>query len=330
MYNNVSFYIHILRSSTSQAEKAKKQEVSVTMKSSFIYMYLFSWIAFLANKLPFTSKLTSMLKLYYGRTSIWRMLVLARKAFIVFNAIIGVIAVLKLTGMSYGSFLSNFVMMGTTYVDLFQSFIRKLFNWIFDLFDYKVVPNVPNNNISWWPGSKAQTWYKSPMIKNDIMEIAKLKDMLPSPINSSITHIDLPWYKDWYNWVWYGSAIVGLVSIGVLAYIGYTNYYDRIADMFPFQRHAGNAIDPTGGTANNNIAGNAGGNPILPPVNPEAGDPLINLAAIGNSISNGFSSVRDATTRVLNPFNWFSSERTGEETRRLFMDLQNNFKYSRH
>jgi len=50
--------------------------------------------------------------------------------------------------------------MGHSYLEIFINFNKKLFNWLFDLFDYKVVPNLPNNssgsswNWKWWDQKK--------------------------------------------------------------------------------------------------------------------------------------------------------------------------------
>lgn len=34
--------------------------------------------------------------------------------------------------------------MGTEYAIIFKNFVSRLFQWLFNLFDHKIVPNVPN------------------------------------------------------------------------------------------------------------------------------------------------------------------------------------------
>lgn len=73
-----------------------------------------------------------------------------RKFLIVFNAGIGVYTVFSIAGVGSESILFNFVGMGYTYIDLLLNFTKRLFNWFFDLFDYKVIPKFPNNSGSAW------------------------------------------------------------------------------------------------------------------------------------------------------------------------------------
>jgi len=46
-------------------------------------------------------KFISILSIYYGRTTIWKILVLLKKLFILFNALIGVYLVFKTTGFTF-------------------------------------------------------------------------------------------------------------------------------------------------------------------------------------------------------------------------------------
>jgi hypothetical protein len=114
------------------------------MKSSFIFFWVLSWFIFLAKKLPILNKLAGLLTLYYGRTTMWKVLVKLRKVFVVFNALIGMYMVYKTTGFSYDNLLAGFSGLGHTYLEIFVNFNKKLFNWLLDLFDYKLIPNIPN------------------------------------------------------------------------------------------------------------------------------------------------------------------------------------------
>jgi len=39
-------------------------------------------------------------------------------------------------------------MMGHSYMEIFTNITKNLFNWIFNLFDQKIVPNIPGSNNS--------------------------------------------------------------------------------------------------------------------------------------------------------------------------------------
>ena len=127
------------------------------IRGSLLGMHPVALFLLLANKLPFINRITKRLQAYYGRTSIWRMLVIFRKIFIAMNAVIGVYTVFRLTGLSTDTILANFIGMGVSYIEILSNFTHKLFHWIFDFFDYKVVPNVPKDN-GWWGGPKSATW----------------------------------------------------------------------------------------------------------------------------------------------------------------------------
>lgn len=66
--------------------------------SSFAYLYFLSLFALLFKRLPLTSRITSILYKSYGKTSFWSLLVFSRKAFIVFNALLGMYAIVKASG----------------------------------------------------------------------------------------------------------------------------------------------------------------------------------------------------------------------------------------
>jgi hypothetical protein len=56
--------------------------------------------------------------------------------------------VFKTVGFSYDKVLAGFAGMGHTYLEIFMNFIKSLFNCFFELFDYKIVSNVPGNKPS--------------------------------------------------------------------------------------------------------------------------------------------------------------------------------------
>ena len=65
---------------------------------------------------------------------------LSRKAFITINAIIGVFFVFKILGLDVATILSNYTILGNTYLEILQRIIKNSFDWIFELLDMKIVP----------------------------------------------------------------------------------------------------------------------------------------------------------------------------------------------
>lgn len=181
-------------------------------KSSFVHLYLLSWILFIANKIPILSRITTLLKLYYGKTSIWRILVWSRKAFVVFNAFLGVISVYTMIG-SPESILASMGMIGTSYMELFGNSVRWIFDKFLGLFDTKIVPKAPTYPGGPWSGPG---WFTKPVTDNGIMDIgSKYKDFTQNSIFA--TKESVSWYRDW---TWSGFAYYGLALVGAVFVIG--------------------------------------------------------------------------------------------------------------
>jgi hypothetical protein len=53
--------------------------------------------------------------------------------------------VFKSVGFSMDNILAGFSGMGHQYLEIFTNFTKRLFNWFVELFDHKVVPNVPKD-----------------------------------------------------------------------------------------------------------------------------------------------------------------------------------------
>ena len=98
----------------------------------------------------------------YAKYTWLQLLLYLRKWFIIFNAIIGVVTVFKVTGYSSDNMIAGLYGLGEgTYIEIFTSFVKRAFNYLFELFDHKVVPNVPGDspsNNSWRWGPKQNTW----------------------------------------------------------------------------------------------------------------------------------------------------------------------------
>jgi len=78
------------------------------MRSTMLYLWLLSWVIFFIHKIPFIGRISTLLSLYYGRTTVWRILFKIRKAFVIFNALIGVYMVYKTTGFGLDNLLAGF------------------------------------------------------------------------------------------------------------------------------------------------------------------------------------------------------------------------------
>ena len=50
----------------------------------------------------------------------------------------------KAVGFSFDKILKGFMAMGHAYFEVLGNLTNKLFNWLLNLFDHKIVPNVPN------------------------------------------------------------------------------------------------------------------------------------------------------------------------------------------
>ena len=127
-----------------------------------------SWLATAVlsygSKIPFIKQIVAMLSMYYGRTTFWKVLIRVRKLFIIFNAIIGVFMVYKTVGFSYENVLAGFAGMGHSYLEIFSNFIKKLFNWFVELFDHKVIPNVPGD-VNSGNNTYKKIWSSGPLDK---------------------------------------------------------------------------------------------------------------------------------------------------------------------
>ena len=279
------------------ASDIKPNKNKLYQKSSMFDLWVFSWVIYLSTKLPFINKFIALLSLYYGRTTWWKILVYIRKLFIIFNALIGVYVVYKTTGFGFDTFYANLIAMGNSYIEIFFNFNKRLYNWIYDFFDTKIVPgnpptpkttggNMPTRdpiipkiitaNIE-EAGYKPFSWSK---IKEggETSGVFSLRDLYASkpsdkyfdnPINVNIN--PSAWYKDLSTWL----IIGGVVSLLGIGYLGYVYLFSSTA------------IDPT------SPAGT---------VTPTLNKPVPN--ATGFSITSSISAITN-NIKKLNPAYWF-------------------------
>ena len=99
-------------------EVPSKQLIS---KSTSIILFIITGLLSYAHKIPIISKVVKLASFWYGKTTWWKLLVLSRKIFIVANAIIGVITVLKVSGFSTDNLLAGIYCLDFTYMEMFTS-----------------------------------------------------------------------------------------------------------------------------------------------------------------------------------------------------------------
>lgn len=147
-------------------------------------------ITFILFKIPLVGKLIRKITTWYVKTKWWKLildiLVKLRKGFIIFNALIAIYALVDITGFSTDNIIGGFYGLGVKYIEMITSIFTRLFNWLVDLFDYKVIPNIPS------------------------------KEFVPSPeyYNYNYTFKELEPTTDWNTWFRYGCYAI--ISMGLL------------------------------------------------------------------------------------------------------------------
>ena len=279
------------------------------MKSSMFYLYLISSIIPFLSKIPYINKIIGLIAAYYGRTTIWKILVKVRKFFIVINSIIGVYIVFKTVGFSYDTFLANFVAIGNTYLEIISNLTSKLFNWFLELFDYKVVPtekptNKPVNSLIKF--NNPLDFYNPSNFNNPTNPSSKKWiDELYRPHNITIN--TNPWYKDLTTWLWIG----GIFGTASLLYLGIKFVTDPTFIEGLFGK-------PSITDTNNLPRVNSTNIPLTridPPSDPET------------PLTESFGAFISASFRKLNPVNWFKTPDNSETILNSFIIQQNSVDY---
>ena len=265
-------------------------------------LYIISGILAYAHKIPILGRIVTLLSLWYGRTTWWKLLIKIRKTFIILNALIGVLMVYKTVGFGFDNILAGFVGMGHTYLEIVTNMTKKLFNWFVELFDQKIVPNVPNNSGSGGLGRKV---FHNPIdksvwnpISKDILPDFSLRELYKNPTIN--VNIDTPWYKEWKTWMW-------ILGIAGACYFGYT----YIIDPFFIQGTPtvkANSINPSPIDPNlpgDNVSGGIGDHEIT-----LAGK----IVDIGKSIGGAIGTIKSK----LNPFNWLLASSSAQDVNNQF------------
>jgi hypothetical protein len=267
------------------------------------YLWLLTGILGYASKIPFIGRIVTLLGIWYGKTTWWKMLLKLRKIFIMLNSLIGVYVVFKTVGFSSDNILAGFSAMGYEYLQILINASKRLFNWFFELFDHRIVPNIPGDkpNI---PGSSGGIKTSLDYRYNPLLDKIPSKDSLRESYKSmfNITVQEQPttsWYKNYSTWLWIGGI---LCTLGGL-YLGYKFIMDPLF------------VD----NINNSGTSTVKGSPVEPNGGqPDGSNPLFTIAngigSITNSISNGLIK--------LNPYYWLLSDNSSQV--QSFIDRQNN------
>jgi hypothetical protein len=252
-------------------------------QSSMFYLWVITGILGYATKIPFIGRIITLFGIWYGKTTWWKILVKLRKLFVIFNAIIGVLVVFNTVGFNYENILAGFVGMGHTNLEIFISFTKRLYSYIYELIDNKVVPNIGNSPVVGPSNGGNKIWgFNPPSSSNTLLPEFSLRKLYNNPsINVNID--PSPWYKDLSTWVWIG----GTLALAGLTYVGYKFLTDPtfIASLFPATVVPGNAT---------NIGG-----PSTPPTDGSL-TPTTNNVALGTSLFSGITN----NIKKLNPLYW--------------------------
>jgi hypothetical protein len=279
----------------------------IYMKSSMLWLYIITIILSYAHKIPYIGKIIMLLSLWYGKTTWWKILVKIRKVFIIFNALIGVLLVFKTTGFSSDNVLAGIAGMGHTYLEIFYNFSKRLFYWFVELFDHKIVPNVPSTGGGNPPASAGNNWFQG---KSNIPSTAGSQShksiFIPSGIelpnilesesfslrnlykDGVVSIHSTPWYREWSTWLW----IVGIAGV---AFIGYKFIIDPLfIESLGRGNTVVNAPQPPNISVTPASSGSSSG----------AGSP--DAATTANLLSSGkrLLGVIINPVKLLNPFYW--------------------------
>jgi hypothetical protein len=219
--------------------------------------------------------------------------------------------VYKTVGFGYDNILAGFIGMGENYFIILTNFTKRMFNWFFELFDYKIVPNVPNlpnNKPSWLdykPLPKIEGVTVNPPIKKDGWGLPGLDEFfrLRDTYKNVTVNTTSPWYTDLTNWL----LIAGIAtSIGV-CYFGYqfmTNpNFINDSNWFSFLSY---------------FRGNPGGGGIGP-VGPDINVTGDTIASGSGYVGDFFARSSRSIFRGLNPYNWFTPAADSQAMENTFM-----------
>lgn len=203
---------------------------------------------------------------------------------------------------------------------MLYGFTKRLFHWFVELFDHKIVPNIPTDTPSFKPLGKGSS--DAPQFLDVIYDLKSRRGSYMDNywlFTSSNSIESTPWYKDWSTLLYIAG---GIVTIGTL-YLGYKIIADPsiIWDWFKSAPNITNTdATPTNSSIELTDTRTAG---------PSTGPGTIAGAAaeatgsnVVKDFSKGIVNMYNKTVYKLNPLHWFATSAAQLEAREVFMDHQ--------
>ena len=151
--------------------------------------------------------------------------------------------ILKLTGIDITTILSNYSILGNTYLEILQGIVKNSFNWIFDLLDLKIIPQDKSGK----PGSWFNPWNwggdggsgeivkdtiqpsSNPKVREALRPLSQILTDRPitegNVADTSLRQLyrlgkdvgslqSVPWYMDSHTYLWLGGILLA-VSLSI-------------------------------------------------------------------------------------------------------------------
>ena len=272
-----------------------------------MWLFMITGLLGYISKLPFIGKVLSVLGFYYRKSTFLQILIKIRKIFVVFNALIGVYLVFKSVGFSTDNLIIGFTAVGESYFTMLGSMVKRLFCWFVELFDHKIVPNVPGDNGgTWFSKPKVPTTNNSLIVPSNL----NIPNLLEAPgfslreLYKNATPTTKSWYSLEYNTLWWIG--VTIISVGTI-YFGYQFIYNPIYDIFHVNKPTTN---------------------IQPPTPPSDGNNITIGSVVANTVddfSRRIINIYNTTINTLNPFNYFVTSNELQAQFDQYMEIQNNY-----
>ena len=146
------------------------------------------------------------------------------------NAIIGIWLMFKVTGWDQGSFLMSAAAIAASYMEFFVTFIYKAFNYLYNIFDNKIVPNIGSGQN---PYSVFNGWNIRPMKDNNYLSMAEnARSWYQSPTQISNTSSWSDWFPSWKAMFYIGITIVTIATL-YSGYVYINNCFDPTTNIDP-------------------------------------------------------------------------------------------------
>lgn len=275
-----------------------------------------------------------------GRTTWWKIFANIRKAFVVFNAIIGIMAILSTIDEEIS--IASIVNILNAYLAKFKSYGINVIQWILD--KVGLVPTPPDDS---YPTSPGTVWSKD--------QIERIKDLNRQKAELDKAILKLDEYKNlnqqrawssWFSWLlgssdnwipswfWYTGVVVVGAGILFLGFKLFTDPYNSIRYVSSNKDNGSTGAGPdivlndattsaaeSTAKAAANVAegvGEAVGNGLF-----SWFTPLTGIRYIANTVIGGVSSsFNNNVAKALNPFNWTPRPDVSEKEFQSFLKEQ--------